>query len=366
MFYDFIIIGGGAVGLFLAKSLKEKWGRNASVLVLERKKEVGGKLCSGLVSEKFFDLLSEDKKEQNLIKDILIEREFNSARIYVENKFFNFEGRAFAIKRKKLEKILLEESINLGVDVQFSSDVIKIEEKTKFVNIWVKSGKHYQGKILAGCDGAISFTASQINLPRQKKVLLGVTTELPFSVFKDTLDVNFVSLFFSKNFPGFFAWQIPKKDIIEVGVALEPKYKPKQKLEKWLKDNFDVIINENSFKAALIPFYPLKKTISKRVFLCGDSAGMIKPYTGGGLIYGFEAAKIAAQTIDFRNPNLEIYEKDWRKILMPDIRIGNFLRKCYYLPSPVKKLGLFVLSKLAKISKIDQDRPTTIFKCRSK
>jgi len=361
MHRDLIIIGAGAVGLFLAKSFKEKRGENASVLILERKNQVGGKLCSGLVSEKFFNLMSKHQKEQEFLKNILVEREFEGAKIFIENTSFNFKGRAFAIKRTILEEILLDKARNLGVDIRFLSEVSKIEEKESFVEVWTKEGGRYQARVLAGCDGVLSFTANQVNLPRQKRLLLGIVVNVSPRIFDvSNFDIKSVSLFFSKNFPGFFAWQIPKRDVVELGIALEPKYKPKEKLEKWLKNNFDLNnINEIKFKSALIPFYPLKKTVSKRVFLCGDSAGMIKPYTGGGLVYSFEAAKIAAETIDFQNPNLKIYQERWRKLLMPEIRFGNFLRKCYYLPNPIKKIGLSVLSK---ISGINQDRPTTILK----
>ena len=113
-------------------------------------------------------------------------------------------------------------------------------------------------------------------------------------------------------------------------------------------------------KAALIPYYPLKKTTSKRVFLCGDSAGQIKPYTGGGIVYGFRCAKIAAKAIDnFNNPDLSKYEKEWRKSLMKDIRLGSFFKKCFSTPNFIKKTGL---SLLKTRKKLDQDSPYSAFK----
>lgn len=354
--YDLIVVGGSAVGLYLAKEFSQKGN---SVLVLERKKEIGGKVCSGLVSKHIFSFF----QKENL--GDLIENKFDKARIWIENKYFDFSGEALLFNRQKLDEFLFEEAQKAGAEVQFQKEVIKIEENKDFVLVKTKDGAEFKGKVLAGCDGILSTVAKETGLPRQKNLLLGIVTKLTTNNLKlktQNSKLNFPELFFTKDFPGFFGWKIPRENMIEYGTALEPKKRPKERLEKWLNDNLQLKTKNLKLQAALIPSYPPKKTTTKRIFLCGDAAGQIKPYTGGGLIYGFTAAKIASKVIDSNNPQLENYEKEWRKKLIPEIKMGNFLKKCYSLPTFLKITGVSFLNKLQRKKKLDQDNPLTILK----
>lgn len=341
--YDLIVVGGSAVGLYLAREFAEK---GKSVLILEKKDKVGGKLCSGLVSFNILDFIP--------AKDfpLFFEKEINRANLWIEDEKFSFSGKAFLFDREKFDNYLFGKAKEKGVKVLFGKSVINIEEKKDFVDVKVLSGEYYRARVVAGCDGAVSLVASKLSFPPQKKLLLGIV------VYEEKLvNENFVDLFFSKKFPGFFIWRIPRKEKIEWGIALKRNQKPKEKLQYFLAKK--KILPKNFF-AALIPYFPIKKTVSKRVFLCGDSAGQIKPYTGGGLIYSFLCAKIAAETIsDFKKPNLILYEKKWRDRLKKEIILGDFLRRSFYLPNFIKKIGLKILQKRKRL---DQDKPTSIFK----
>lgn len=342
--HELIIIGGGAIGLFLAKEFAQK---GKSVLLLEKKDKIGSKVCSGLVSRNIFKYIPE--------KDIVsfCEGKINGAKLWIGEKQFFFKGKALLLNRNKFDNYLFEEAKKSGVEIVLGQRIINILEKDNFVKIFSEDGKIFKGKILAGCDGAVSLTAKKVGLPTQKKLLLGVVTYLKRNEEKNE---KFVELFFSKKIPGFFIWKIPREKKDEWGIALRQDQNPRKILEDFLREKNLKILSP---KAALIPYFPLKKTITKRVFLCGDSAGQIKPYTGGGIIYGFECAKIAADTIrDFATPNLGKYEREWEKSLMKKIYFGNFIRRCYYSPNLIKKIALFLLNKRKNI---DQDNPFSIF-----
>jgi len=53
------IVGASVSGLYLAWKLSEK---KNEVFVFERKEKVGGKVCSGLFSERIFEFIPESKK----------------------------------------------------------------------------------------------------------------------------------------------------------------------------------------------------------------------------------------------------------------------------------------------------------------
>ena len=345
--YDLIVIGSGAVGLYLAKEFQEKGN---SVLVLEKKKEPFLKLCSGLVSSRIFDFLSTDIGRSEDYNNFF-EKKFLGARLWVENSLFDFKGHAWLFSREEFNRFLFKKAKEEGAEIRLGEDVIDIKEKNDFVEVILKSGEIVQAKILAGCDGMSSTVAKEVGFSNYRKPLLGVITHAK----NQDKEIDLPELFFQKRFPGFFAWRIPRKNCVEWGLALEPEKKPKEKLEEFLKKR---MVDYGKFEAALIPVFPLKKTISKRIFLCGDSAGHIKPMTGGGLIYGFVAARAAAGIIKPQAPNLDFYEKAWRKELMKEIRMGNFIRRCYSAPDFIKKAGLHYLKGRHGLH---QDKPTSIF-----
>jgi geranylgeranyl reductase family protein len=347
MIYDLIVVGGSAIGLYLAKNFALLGKR---VLILEKKSKIGEKVCSGLVSSHIFDYFPKE--------DIfsICEKNINGANIWVDKKKFFFKGKALVLDRQKLDEYLAREARKAKVELLLSKRVNNIVEREGFVEISCTDREIFRSKLVAGCDGAVSFTAHKIGLADpKKKYLLGIIFLQKTDPGKD----NFVELFFNKTAKSYFGWRIPRGDCIEWGVALESKRSPKQALTNILKEN-NIVLDETQIKASLIPNFPLKKTHTKRIFLCGDAAGQIKPYTGGGLIYGFHCAKVAVKNIqNFDNPDLSVYEKEWRKDLMKQIYFGNFLRKCYLLPDFIKKIALSIL-KLKK--GIDQDRPLSIFK----
>jgi len=81
---------------------------------------------------------------------------------------------------------------------------------------------------------------------------------------------------------------------------------------------------------------PLPKTHSERLVVVGDAAGQVKPTTGGGIYYGLLCADIAANTLHraletnaLSARGLASYEREWRKKLGWELRIGYWARKFY-------------------------------------
>jgi len=57
------------------------------------------------------------------------------------------------------------------------------------------------------------------------------------------------------------------------------------------------------------------------------------------------AADVAAEVIDPRDPaTLADYESGWRDAIGTEIRLGSAIRRCYSLPEPVQRTGLWALS----------------------
>ena len=71
-----------------------------------------------------------------------------------------------------------------------------------------------------------------------------------------------------------------------------------------------------------IPLKPLPRTYGERLVVVGDTAGLVKPTTGGGIYYGLLSADMAADTLhralkanDLSAKSLASYEREWKNRL---------------------------------------------------
>jgi flavin-dependent dehydrogenase len=72
------------------------------------------------------------------------------------------------------------------------------------------------------------------------------------------------------------------------------------------------------------------------VLVVGDAAGQVKPTSGGGLYYGLLCADMAAATLhqalaedDLSARRLAGYERDWKRRLGWELRIGYWARRLF-------------------------------------
>lgn len=336
--YDLVVSGAGPIGSFLAWKFSERGYR---VLVLEEHKEIGKPLaCSGLISKKIWDFVPYNKK--------IIEHKINGARIHVGEKVHVFNSdQAQVINRPALDKHIFNLAKKSGVKYLLDSRLINFFEG-ETVSIYVKRNekiKNMKTKVLAGCDGPLSTVRRNLGL-RDPKYLHGIFTYVAGN------QDSFVDLYF-KEFPGFFAWRIPRGAYTEYGLASSTK----------AKFHFTNFLRKHGIKPAkifsgLIPYGLLPKISSKRVFLCGDAAAQVKPYSGGGVVYGLTAAEIASQTIDLSNPDMRLYEKEWRKKIGREIKTGLWIKRFYSLPKPFLNIAL---NKISKRKNLNMDKPSSIF-----
>ncbi|MEA3229305.1 MAG: NAD(P)/FAD-dependent oxidoreductase, partial [archaeon] len=83
-----------------------------------------------------------------------------------------------------------------------------------------------------------------------------------------------------------------------------------------------------------ICFGLLNTTVSDNIMLLGDAALQVKPFSGGGIIYSFICADIAAKVISdaliensFTAKVLAEYDRRWKSHLAEKIKIGLGIRQ---------------------------------------
>jgi len=309
------IVGGGIIGLYIAKNLSEK---GESVTLFERRAVVGKEACSGLLSQKILKFIPESQHLiENEIESVLIHFPKKTLRIEFSNKFF-------VINHAKLDNLVLVLAKKAGVKVVLNHNLTNP----------IRTLKRNFEKII-GCDGALSQTRKELGL-KEPKFYLGIQGFVPQKDYS-----NFVETWPTKT--GGFFWKIPRGEETEYGIIENVKTAKsifKDFLEKkniYLKKEVSALIPQ----ALIIPS-------DNNVTLCGDSMGLTKPWSGGGVIWNLIAALILLKNF----PDFLKYKKEVKKFFLSKIIFSKLAKKIIYsfgfnlpwiLPKKYKIEGDFII-----------------------
>jgi electron-transferring-flavoprotein dehydrogenase len=310
-----VIIGAGATGLYLAWKLSEK---KNEVFVFERKEKVGGKACSGLFSERIFEFVPESKK--------LIKNEINFCKIHFPKKtiFLHFKRRFFVFDRSEFDNLLKNLAENFGTKIFFNKNITH-SDLQNFLKEFDR---------ILGCDGANSTVRDFLKLPKPK-FYLGIKGIAPPE--HVLAGENFVETWPTKDG---FLWKIPRGKEIEWGIMEEPKF-AKEIFENFLKRQN---LKLEKIEAAIIPQgFIIPK--NEKITLCGDAAGLTKPWSGGGVIWGLMSANLLLKNF----PDFLKYQKEMKKLFSLNFTFSKLAKKLVYF------LGFNFPYLLPKNFKIDGD-----------
>jgi flavin-dependent dehydrogenase len=98
-----------------------------------------------------------------------------------------------------------------------------------------------------------------------------------------------------------------------------------------LPKNFKI----ENLKGGTLPVFPLEKTYTDRVMICGDAAGFVNSITGEGIYYAMASGEIAADvaTMALHASNtseqyLSQYQRFWMKEFGKDLKfLGRFNKR---------------------------------------
>jgi len=335
--YDVIIVGAGPIGLYTAIILEKK----LKVLVLEKSQELGKKACSGLYSTNINDVIKFEKG--------WIEHEVRGAILHSPGVDIKVEkeGTAAFVVNRELFTRGLEKRVKSRIIKNCSVKSIHVGE----TNVRCRTNQgDYDAKMIIGCDGVNSVVRSHFK-QRPQEVVNGLMAVL------DKKDSSrHVELWFdAEKLPDGFYWKIPRGKTTEYGM-LGSKVTYKQ-LEAFFK------INKYEKQAAPIPIGPCKSYFN-RAILIGDAAGITKPWSGGGIMYGIRCADVAKSVIfkafkqnKFTEQALKEYEDLWKDILGRHITMGMFFRSLLKQMNNKSLDMVFDRFKKRNISKLDMDFP---------
>ena len=292
--WDVIIVGAGPTGGRAATHLASL---GHSVLMLEEHNEIGRPFqCAGLVTPKAMH-------EVELYDSVL--QEIDGARIHGPDGTLvpvGTEGklRTYVVCRKQFDQGVVQQAMQAGATLSLNSTPVKATATDDGVDLEININGEIvsmDARLLIGCDGAHSWTRRNFKMGRPNEMMIGFQTEVQGYEGKN----RWLEMYSGSAIaPGFFAWVIPSgfgSHRIGVwstpnrldGKSVEQCYEDLLNHEMW-QDRFENI-TETARYCGPIPSGMVKKTVSNRVILLGDAAGMAKPTTGGGIGPGFRQIK---------------------------------------------------------------------------
>lgn len=313
------IIGAGIVGLYLGWKLSEK---GHEVTIFEKKGKIGKEACSGLFSERILQFIPESSRLiQNQIKSVLIH--FPRKTISVK-----FSKTFFVMNHAELDKQVADLARQAGAEILLQKPIDSLPQGFDRI---------------IGCDGAQSIVRKNLGL-KEASCRLGIqgfVTEENQADYVETWPIK----------QG-FSWKIPRgkesmkfpssreSSITEYGIIAKPGLARKTFEEFLKKNNLELQV----VKSAMVPQgFIIPKSSS--VTLCGDAAGLTKPWSGGGVIWGLAAADMLLNTF----PDFLKYRKKVERYFRPKIILSKTATKMAYF------LGFKMPWVLPKNVKIESD-----------
>lgn len=292
------IVGAGVCGLYLAWKLAEK---GEEVTVFEKKGQIGKEICSGLFSARILDFMPQSRDLiQNQIDYVLINFPRRTLKV-------NFSKKFFLIKHEELDRLAAALAQKAGAKIILESNISKSN---------INGGRFDMGgqefDRIIGCDGALSDVRRGLGL-KDPELFSGIQG---FTAKKDSL--NYVETWATESG---FIWRIPRGEESEWGIMEKPQ-RANLIFEGFLNKNK---INLERKRSWIIP-QGFIMPANQKIALCGDAAGLCKPWSGGGVVWALTAADILLKNF----PDFVKYREAAKNLFLPKIILSKIAKKIIY------------------------------------
>lgn len=325
--YDVAVVGAGPVGSTFARYIADE---GYKVAVLEKKREIGVPLqCAGLLGKKI--------KNLNILPDEYICNQVYGAYLHSPSnnilKVSRKDPEAYVIDRVGYDKFLADQAVNSGAELFLNHKVVGINTKSGEIEVNGSSDR-FKAEIIVGADGHSSLISNGFNDRSKSFMAAQYLVDMGGKIF----DIENVHLHVDSSISPGFLWIIPiSSSMVRIGLFANMDYKQLNNYIKMFMQSHGSFENAKILKKyqGFIPVYePKKKLFKDKTILLGDAASQVKPTTGGGLIIGFECAKIAANTVkralDSEDHKiLSEYESNYNKRFKGELKVQMEVQRIF-------------------------------------
>ena len=314
------VVGAGTAGLIAARRLAEL---GVEVSVYEQKRLPGRPVrASGIVSRTGLQSLGVGYSGA-------VTNTLHGARIHAGKSSLSAYSRkamAHVVDRERLSDICHDEAVAAGAEVSL---------RRRITGGGLASLS--ESGIVVGADGAVSSVARHFGMGSIPDYCVTYKADYDISA----ADPGVVDIFLNNSISkGLFGWICPNsKDIVEVGVGLSHNHgNAKKAFDRLmsLPGVSDIVSGKKPLSegASIIPMGLRRKIVDRArgVLLVGDAAGQVKPSTGGGIVFGGNAALLAAEGIRKEidgEEGISWYEKEYVKRYSLDTQLHAMIRWVY-------------------------------------
>ena len=287
--FDVAIVGGGPAGSSCAAFCA---GAGLRTLVLEREQFPREKVCGDCLNPECWPVLRRlgiAERVRELPHGILDTVEFiaiGGRKIVVALP--SGEESEIAIKRSLFDALLLARARELGVEVCEATTLTALTNSHDW-RIETAGGKSFIARALVGADGRNSTVARLCNLlprPSRERVALQAHIALPMD-FGNRVVLQFL--------PEGYSGQAPVNRE-ELNLCLVSKPPNMSALRRWAEKRFS--LQRDHQWRTITPLTRATLTPAReRLFLVGDAARVVEPFTGEGIYYALRSGELAAQAL---------------------------------------------------------------------
>jgi geranylgeranyl reductase family protein len=330
---DALVIGAGPAGSECARRLAEA---GFSVVVAEEHPRAGEPLhCTGIISAQAYSAFDLPRAA---VQCELASAELTSPGGITLHVDLN-GSRPHVVDRSEVDRSLATRAQRAGARFSYRTRVCQLSvDRTGVAAAGLRAGEPWQVRARA----AVLATGARSPLPRQAgladthDVMHGAQAEVPVPS-PDTMRVWLGH----RLVPGGFGWVVPGRDHhSRLGVLT--RVRPKEAVSHIAQKALPVgawssrrsAVPRVPIRVHPIPAAPRHPTSAHRVLSVGDAAGQVKMTTGGGVYYGLLGARIAAEVLAeglshgrLSARHLSRYETLWQRLLGPEQRAGQLLRR---------------------------------------
>jgi geranylgeranyl reductase family protein len=289
--FDVAIVGAGPAGSSCAAVCALGGLRT---LVLEREKFPREKVCGDCLNPSAWASLRRLRIAdcaRQLPHTILDRVEFiaiGGRKVIVDLR--SGENGVIAIKRSLFDALVMSRARELGAQIHEETTVTALTQMNgSDWKIETTQGQIFTAKVLVGADGRNSTVARLCNLlPRPARERVALQAHIP-------LPAGFGSRAVLQFLPEGYSGQAPVNDA-ELNLCLVSKPSNISALRRWAGQCFTLQPDHSWHTITPLTRVALSPANDK-LFMVGDAARVVEPFTGEGIYYALRSGELAAQAI---------------------------------------------------------------------